>query len=69
MGSGYTKTEHFFKVTSITINQKDSEHGHFKMEIKFKEFTIKSREQILMMKIKLSFLGKLQVILLFLHEI
>jgi glutamine synthetase len=51
MESGYTKMAHISREILITINQKDSEHGHFQMEIKLKEFTIKLREQILMMKI------------------
>ena len=51
MESGFTKMELISREISITINQRDSEYGHFKMEIKFKEFTIKLKKQILMMKI------------------
>ena len=50
MESGSIKMEHTIRVTSITINLRDLELGHFKMEIKFKEFIIKLKEQILMMK-------------------
>lgn len=48
--NGSIKMVHIIRVTSITINQKDLEHGHFKMETKSKVSIIKLKEQTPMMK-------------------